>query len=102
MDKLQNEKVFDELMVWKYFKRHLKNEIDYNHLSESFIVAFVQAFRRDGNMSTARLDVGINLLREAIRIQYVKNIEAGPVNQMQEEELNEVIKRVDGRLQVTN
>ena len=95
MNKLQNEKVFDELMVWKYFKRHMKKEIDYNHLSESFIVAFVQSFRLDGNMSVQRLDVGINLMREAIRIQHARNLEVGPINPTTNEDLKEIIKRVD-------
>ena len=73
----------------------MKKEIDYNHLSESFMVAFVHAFRRDSNMSTARLDVGINLLREAIRIQNARNLEVGPISEMSDVDLQEIIKRID-------
>jgi len=72
--------MFDEETVWEYFRLYLKKQIGYKQLSESFIVAFVQSFRRDSNMSTDRLDIGITLLQEVITIQTIRNNKAGPLN----------------------
>lgn len=57
-----------EALLLEIARRYVREEVTYNHLAELFMIDFVKSFRMFSSMSVNRLQIGLNTLREAVRL----------------------------------
>lgn len=59
--------MLDDIFVMSMLRHFLSKAVPYEMVGEAFILTFVDVFKRYSGMTTARLDLGVKILKRAAK-----------------------------------